>query len=81
MPSRSELPGEISQKKFLKALQRLGFDINTIGGKGDHVKVIWPCTQKSVSVDRDIRKDVLYYLLKEIEIISGITWEDIRKEL
>ena len=68
MPSRSELPGDISRKKFLRALRRLGFEINSIGGKGDHVKIIWPETQKSITVDADLRKDVLYYLLKEIEL-------------
>lgn len=30
MPSRSELPGEIKRKKFLKALERLGFGIDFI---------------------------------------------------
>jgi hypothetical protein len=39
MPSRSELPGDLSHKKFLKALVRLGFVINTIGGKGDRNRV------------------------------------------
>jgi len=81
MPSRSELPGEISRKKFLKALERLGFTINTIGGKGEHIKVIWPPTQKSVTVVGEIRKDVLYYLLKEIENISGVTWEQLKEKL
>lgn len=81
MPSRSELPGEIPRKKFLRALRRLGFEINTVGGKGDHVKIIWPATQKSISVDGDLRKDVLYYLLKEIEAVSPVTWEQIKKEL
>lgn len=69
------------KKKFLNALRRIGFVINTTGGKGDHVKIIWPTTQKSVSVDRDLRKDVLYYLLKEIEAVSGVTWDEIQKEL
>lgn len=32
-------------------------------------------------MDTDIRKDVLYYLLKEIENMSGVTWEDIKNEL
>ena len=81
MPSRSELPGDLSRRKFLAALRRLGFKINTIGGKGDHMKVVWPKTQKSVTVIRDLRKDVLYYLLKEIESISGITWDKIRGNL
>ena len=63
--------------KFLKALKRLGFEINKVGGKGGHVKVVWPPTQKSITVISDLRKDVLYYLLKEIENISGITWDQI----
>ena len=54
MPSRSELPGQLPRKKFLNALRRLGFDINTVGGKGDHVKVVWPSTQKSVTVVADL---------------------------
>ncbi len=78
MPSRSELPGQIPQKKFLRAVLRLGFQLNTVGGKGDHCKIIWPATQKSISVDTDLRKDVLYYLLKEIETISGVTWEQLK---
>lgn len=81
MPSRSELPGDISSQKFLKALGRLGFVINRAGGKGDHVKVVWPSSQKSITVDSDLRKDVLYYLLKEIETMSGVTWEQIRSQL
>jgi len=81
MPSRSELPGNLPRKKFLNALHRLGFEINTVGGKGDHVKIIWPQTQKSMTVDSDLRKDVLYYLLREIESISGITWQQIKEEL
>lgn len=81
MPSRSELPGDISRKKFLNALRRLGFEISMVGGKGDHVKVVWPRTQKSITVDADLRKDVLYYLLKEVESVSGVTWEQIKAEL
>ncbi len=81
MPSRSELPGDLSRRKFLNALSRLGFEINTVGGKGDHVKVIWPATQKSVTVIGDLRKDVLYYLLKEIETISGVGWDQIKDNL
>ncbi len=81
MPSRSELPGDISRKKFLKALARLGFVINTVGGKGDHIKIVWPASQKSITVDADLRKDVLYYLLKEIENASDITWKEISEQL
>jgi hypothetical protein len=81
MPSRSELPGNLALKKFLNALCRLGFGVNTVGGKGDHIKIIWLKTGKSITVDTDLRKDVLYYLLKEIEEKTGVTWEEIQKEL
>lgn len=81
MPSRRDLPGRLPRNKFLNSLRRLGFYINTVGGKGDHVKIIWPPTQKSVTVVRDLRKDVLYYLLKEIESISGISWDKIKDQL
>jgi len=81
MPSRSKLPGEIKRSKFTKALERLGFDIDRSGGDGSHYKATWPKTQKSITIQSKLRKDVLDYLLKEIEKNSGITWEDIRKEL
>jgi len=81
MPSLSELPGEIIRKKFTKALIRLGFIIDKKGGDGSHYKIIWPTTQKSITIQSKLRKDVLYYLLKEIEEVSDITWEDIKKEL
>ena len=81
MPSRSELSGDISRKKFLRALTRLGFTVNTVGGKGDHFKLTWPTTNKSVTVTGNLRNDVLYYLLKEIESCSSITWEQIKMEL
>ena len=81
MPSLSELPGEIKRKKFIKALSRLGFFIDRRGGNGSHYKAIWPATQKSITIQSKLRKDVLYYLLKEIEQYSGKTWDDIKKEL
>lgn len=81
MPSRSELPGTLSRDKFLNALERCGFTINRAGGKGDHYKVIWPKTGKSVTVTNDLRRDVLYYLVKQLESISEVSWEDIKKEL
>ncbi len=81
MPSLSELPSEIKRKKFTKALDRLGFVVNSTGGKGDHYKAIWPKNGKAIIIQSELRKDVLRYLLKEIEQISGITWEDIRKNL
>ena len=81
MPSLSELPGEIKRKKFTKALERLGFIIDATGGAGSHYKVTWPRTQKSITIQQKLPKQVLLYVLKEIEAYSGITWDDIRKEL
>ncbi len=81
MPSHSELPGEIKRNKLIKALRRLGFIIDMKGGDGSHFKAIWPKTQKSITIQSKIRKDVLYYLLKEIEEYSGLTWDNIKKEL
>lgn len=81
MPSLSELHGELKRKKFTKALVRLGFIIDKSGGDGSHFKATWPTTQKSITIQSKVRKDVLYYLLKEIEEISDITWEDIQKQL
>lgn len=81
MPSLSQLPGKINRKKFLRALIRLGFDISERGGNGSHYKATWPANQKSITLPKDLRKDVLYYVLKEIETCSNIAWEDIRKNL
>lgn len=81
MPSRSQLPGNIKRKKFIKALIRCGFEIDLSGGDGSHYKATWPATQKSITIQSNLRKDVLYYLLKEIEQNSGITWEEIKNKL
>jgi len=81
MPPRSELPGSIQRKAFIRALVRLGFQIDETGGNGSHYKMTWPPSQKCITVQQRLDKDVLYYLLKEIETYSGVTWEDIKKEL
>lgn len=81
MPSLSEIPDGINRTKFLKALRRLGFKIDMTGGKGSHCKVEWPRNGKSVTIKDNIHKQTLYYILKEIEKYSGITWEQIKKEL
>jgi predicted RNA binding protein YcfA (HicA-like mRNA interferase family) len=82
MPSLSELPGSLKRRKLTKALERLGFVISTKGGKGDHIKATCVRTQKSLTLpDENLSKNVLNYLLKEIEKCSGKTWEDIKKEL
>jgi predicted RNA binding protein YcfA (HicA-like mRNA interferase family) len=81
MPSRSQLPGNIKRRKFINALVRCGFEIDTSGGDGSHYKATWPKNQKSVTIQSDLRKDVLYYLLKEIEKYSGVTWDDIKNNM
>lgn len=81
MPSLSELPGEIRRKKFIKALGRLGFIIDESGGDGSHYKVTWPSTQKSLTIPQKLPKQTLKYVLDEIKEYSGITWDDIKKEL
>lgn len=81
MPSLSEIPDGINRTKFLKALKRLGFKINMTGGKGSHCKVECPSNGKSITIKDNIHKQTLYYILKEIEIYSGVTWEQIKNKL
>jgi len=80
MSLHEDLPGTISRNKFINALQRLGFKISTKGGKGSHFKATWR-NEKSITIQSDLRKDVLRYVLKQIEACSGITWEQIRKKM
>lgn len=82
MPSLSQLPDNLKAKKLIKALEKLGFIISAKGGKGDHVKVTCIKTQKAVIIpDCRLRKDVLCYILKELEKCSGVTWDDIKDKL
>lgn len=81
MSSPHDLPGELKQKRFAKALSRLGFEIDTRGGDGSHFKAVWPRTQKTVIIPAYISKQTLRYLLKEIQDCSGLTWEQIREQL
>lgn len=81
MPSLSQLPSDVTKERFLRALAKIGFDISKKGGKGSHYKATWPATQKSIIIQYDFRKDVLYKILKQVEAISGIYWEEIEKHL
>lgn len=81
MPSHSDLPGKISRRKIIKALKRLGFIIDKKGGKGSHLKATCIATQKCVTIPSDLSREVLYYVIKEIEKNSSVTWEDIKKNL
>ena len=81
MPSLSELPSNLSREKLTKSLARLGFIISKKGGKGSHIKATFVRTQKSITIQKNINKNILYYLLKEIEKISNIRWEHIKRKL
>jgi len=81
MPSLSKLPGSIKRKKLIKALERVGFEVSKTAGNGSHYKVTWPKTQKSLTLPYQIEKQILAYILKEIERISDLKWEDIRNNL
>ena len=78
MPSRKQLPDNLKRKKLARALERLGFEISTKGGSGSHIKATYISNQKSITIPDDLRRDVLYYILKQIEGISGVSWEDIQ---
>lgn len=81
MPPHSQLPGNLTRGKLCNALQRVGFIIDDKGGDGSHCKATWPDTQKSITIQKKIPKQVLSYLIKEIEEVTPITWEHIKKEL
>ncbi len=81
MPSLSQLPDKLKRNKLTRALTHLGFEISTKGGKGSHFKAAYIFNQKSITILFDLRKDVLYYVLKEIEIQTGITWYQIKNYL
>ena len=59
MPSLSQLPDKLKRNKLTKALERLGFNISTKGGKGSHFKATFAANQKSITIPSDLRKDVL----------------------
>jgi len=58
----------------------LVFFVDEKGGNGSHYKII--CDNgKSITIPKRLDKDVLYYLIKEIEKYSDCTWEDMKKLL
>ncbi|MFA5109465.1 MAG: type II toxin-antitoxin system HicA family toxin [Patescibacteria group bacterium] len=81
MPSLSELPSNLNRRSLTKALERLGFVISTKGGKGSHLKATHLKTQKSITIPGNVDKNTLYYVIKEIERCTAVTWDDIKKEL
>jgi len=81
MPSLSKLPDNLKRKKLCRALERLGFEINTKGGNGSHIKAICIRNQKVVIIPEPLKKHVLYYVLKQLQQIGGVTWKDIQEYL
>lgn len=61
------LPSDISQKRFTKALQKVGFIINYSGGKGGHYKATCPRTKKFLTIQSKLYKHVLKDKLKQVE--------------
>jgi len=80
MPSLSDLPSDLHRDKLAKALVKLGFFIDKKGGNGSHYKVICP-NQKIFTLQHKLPKQMLKVVLKEIEQYTGVTWEQIKKEL
>lgn len=81
MPSLSELPGELSRDKLIRALRHLGFEIDTRGGKGSHYKVTYISNQKSITIPDKLNKQRLKYVLNEMYSVTGVDWEDIKKKI
>ena len=54
--------------------------IDKRGGDGSHYKATWK-NEKAITIQYDFRKDVLYEVLKEIKAISGVDWDEIKKNL
>ncbi len=81
MLSLKYLPDTLPQRKLAAALEKIGFTINKTGGKGSHYKATYQINQKLITIPKHLNKVVLLYLLKEIEKISGISWEEIKREL
>jgi predicted RNA binding protein YcfA (HicA-like mRNA interferase family) len=81
MPPLSELPSDLSSDKLIRALVRLGFVEDRTGGKGSHRKMIWPSSQKSLTVMHKLHKHAVKYVIEQALIVSGAEWEELKKEL
>ena len=60
-------PSDSSQKKIVKAFRKIGFIVNTCGGKGSHIKIIDPKTKKWTTVQSKIYKEVIRSYIKFVE--------------
>ena len=61
------LPSDISQGRLLKALGKIGFQIDYYGGKGSHAKAIDPKNRKFITVPNHLYKVALIKILKQAE--------------
>lgn len=61
------LPSDISQKRLAKAFEKAGFILDASGGKGGHYKLICPKTNKFITLQSKIWKQVLRDKLKQAE--------------
>jgi predicted RNA binding protein YcfA (HicA-like mRNA interferase family) len=81
MPPLSELPSDLSRETLVRALIRLGFVVDRTGGKGSHCKMVWPRSGKAVTIRCKLHRCAIKYVVEQAMEISGLTWEDIKKEL
>jgi uncharacterized protein (DUF779 family) len=64
------LPSDISQKRLAKAFEKAGFIIDVSGGKGGHYKLIDPKSNKFITLQSNIFKQVLRDKLKQAELLG-----------
>ena len=81
MPSRSELPGSVKKRKFIKALEKNGFRINKKGGKGGHFKATYKNEKAITLPSSNLEKYQLYYIVQEIERVTDVEWRDLKRYL
>lgn len=61
------LPSDVSQGRLAKAFEKVGFIIDYTGGKGSHCKLIDPKSQKFITLQSKIWKQVLKDKLQQAE--------------
>lgn len=67
MPPPFNFPSDSNQRRIIKAFQKIGFVINSKGGKGSHVKVIDPKTGRWTIIQSNIHKAVIRDYVKFVE--------------
>ncbi|MEA2065009.1 MAG: hypothetical protein U9O66_01790 [Patescibacteria group bacterium] len=64
---RYNFPSDSSQKKIIKAFKKIGFITNNSGGKGSHIKVIEPKSEKWIIVQKQVYKEAIRSYIKFVE--------------